>query len=176
MKRLYLLAVLALLSGCLVIESPNVPTPAPTQPALNVLEFNYFTNYRGSTTGASYICDNRPTVLTYRFRYEGGLERWTSYLRGQTLSQEKGVRTFDPRTEGVSPYESAGFEVNYAMGAYFAPYKQGEASVSPQAIEVVPVPQPVIIGATRLYLVLEGVNGQTEPRISGDIPVISNCP
>lgn len=163
------LLCLGLLAGCNVYLSPR-PTPVPI---LSITEFTAFTNYTDQT-GASYICDNRPTTLTYRFRYEGGLERWTSYLRGDVLKTTKGERTFDPQTQGVSPYQNSGFEVEYRMDANFAPYKGGSETTSPQAI--VPVPNPQPIGATRLYLTLEGTNGQTQSRTSEAISVISNCP
>ncbi len=120
MKRLYLLAVLALLSGCLVIETPNVPT----QPALRVREATYETNY--SANGQAVICDNKPTQIVYRFRYVGGLTSWSSYLRGEVLGTRRGEQTFTPGSVGVSPYETAGYEVTYNLGPNTAPY-----SVSP---------------------------------------------
>lgn len=165
------LLCLGLLAGCNVYLTPT-PTPVPV---LNITEFTTFTNYTDQS-GASYICDNRPTTLTYRFSYEGRLERWTSYLEGQALpgSPIKGEHTFDPRSQDVSPYQDSGFEVEYRMDAYFAPYKEGDEAVSPQAI--IPVPNPQPIGATKLYLTLEGQDGQVQSRTSEAIPVVSNCP
>ena len=173
MKRFCLLICLGLLAGCEVVLFGG---PTPVAPNLNVLEATYSTNYQDAGTGISYICDNRPTTLTYRFRYEGELERWASYLEGQTLGRRDAERTFDPGTQGVSRYQDVGFEVSYQMSAYFAPYKQDKETVLPQAIEVVPVPQPVLIGATKLYLILEGASGKAQPYGSGDIPVVANCP
>ncbi len=170
MKR-FLLVFVGLLAGCNIVFQPG-----PVTPNLRITEFDYTTNYRGSNTGRSYICDNRPTTLTYKFSYEGGIERWTSYLQGRTLGQIKGMQTFDPRSQGVSPYQDSGFKVSYVMDAYFAPYKTAEKNLSPQVIAVVPVPQPVIIGAANLHLTLEGTSGGTQSRTSADIPVIANCP
>ncbi len=169
----------SLLAGCEIIVQPG---PAPVTPSLSLTEFVTYTNYRGQSSGVSYICDNRSTALTYRFRYEGGIERWTSYLEGQTLGQIKATRTFDPRSQGVSPYEDSGFEVVYVMEPLYAPYKQDSETsenpetLTPQDIDVVPVPQPVIIGATKLHLTLEGINGDTQSLTSEAIPVVSNCP
>ena len=175
MKRLYLLAVLALLSGCLVIETPNVPTPS--QPALSVREATYETNY--SANGQPVICDNKPTQIVYRFRYVGGLTSWSSYLKGEQLGTERGQATFTPGGVGVNPYRTAGYEVTYNLGPNTAPYavSPGDETLEPQAIVVVPVPNPTVIGATRLFLVLRGASGAAEPyRVSDPIPVLLNCP
>jgi len=167
MKRSALLLLAGLLGGCLIIT----PTPVPE---LNVLEASYSTNF--SANGEPVICDNRATTLSYRFTYEGELESWTSYLQGQTLGQIKGERTFDPNSEGVSAIGAQGFEVQYVMSPYFAPYNADpKASLSPQAIVVVPVPQPNEIGATKLFLTLSG-SGEEARFVSDAIPVISNCP
>lgn len=175
MKRLYLLAVFALLSGCLVIETPNVPTPS--QPTLSVRSATYSTNY--SANGQPVICDNKPTQIVYRFRYVGSLTGWSSYLQGEQLGTIRGQATFTPGGVGVSPYETAGYEVTYNLGPNTAPYSvspEGEP-LEPQAIVVVPVPNPTPIGATRLYLVLRGANGEAAPyRVSDPIPVLLNCP
>lgn len=174
MKRLYLLAVFALLSGCLVIETPNVPTPS--QPALSVREATYSTNY--SANGQPVICDNRPTQIVYRFRYVGGLTSWSSYLRGEKLGTTRGEQTFTPGSAGVSSYETAGYEVTYNLGPNTAPYAVSPEAepLEPQAIVVVPVPNPTPIGTTRLFLVLRGANGDAEPYRSAPIPVLLNCP
>lgn len=174
MKRFYLLAVVALLSGCLVIETPNVPTPP--QPALSVREATYGTNY--SANGQPVICDNKPTQIVYRFRYVGSLTSWSSYLRGEKLGTVRGEQTFTPGSAGVSPYEAAGYEVTYNLGPNTAPYSVAPEAepLEPQAIVVVPVPNPVPIGATRLHVVLRGANGEADPFISAPIPVLLNCP
>ncbi len=170
MKRIAFLLLAGTLGGCLVVT----PVPAPQPPALEVLSATYATNYQDETTEAFYICDNRSTTLTYRFTYQGELESWTSYLEGQVLGQTKGERTFEPGGRGVVAAGEQGFEVQYVMSPNFAPYEQDNAVVSPQAIVVVPTPDP--IGATKLYLTLQGANGDARPYSSQDIPVISNCP
>lgn len=168
MKRFAFLLLPSMLGGCLIV------TPTPT-PRLEVLSATYTTNYQ-TEDGTSVICDNRPTTLLYRFTYQGELESWTSYLEGQTLGEVKGERTFDPGSNSVVASGEQGFEVQYVMDANFAPYEQGDAAISPQAIDVVPVPQPTVIGATKLYLILAGTDGNARPYSSQDIPVIINCP
>lgn len=168
MKRLFLLLSLGLLAGCNIYVTPT--------PDLRVLSANFATNYRAAD-GTSVICDNRATTLLYRFRYEGQLSSWTSYLEGQTLDEVKGERTFTPDNESVVAYDEHGYEVQYVISPNFAPYENGVAdtTLTPQAINVVPVPQPTPIGATKLYLTLEGA-GQEASFVSPDIPVIINCP
>lgn len=172
MKRLYLLTVFALLSGCLVIESPGLPT----QPALSVREATYGTNY--SANGQAVICDNKQTQIVYRFRYVGQLGSWSSHLRGEKLGDKRFEQTFTPGSAGVSPYETAGYEVIYNLTPYATPYATGfeDQPLSPEAIVVVPVPNPTPIGATRLYLVLRGASGEARPFVSQPIPVLDNCP
>lgn len=169
MKQIAFLLLAATLGGCLVV------TPTPRTPQLEVLSATYATNFR-TDDGTSVICDNRPTTLLYRFTYQGELESWTSYLEGQTLGQVKAPRTFEPGDKDVISTGEKGFEVQYVMSSHFAPYEQGDAEISPQAIDVVPVPQPNIIGATKLYLTLEGADGKARPYSSQDIPVIDECP
>lgn len=169
MKRIAFLLLTGMLGGCLIV------TPTPQVPNLEVLSATYATNYR-TEDGTSVICDNYPTTLLYRFTYQGELESWTSYLEGQKLKERKGKRTFDPGSSSVTASGEQGFEVQYVMDAYFAPYKQGAAEISPQAIDVVPIPQPNIIGATKLYLILEGADGDARPYSSQDIPVVDICP
>ncbi len=171
MKQIAFLLLAATLGGCLVVT----PTPEPQPPVLEVLSATYSTDFQDETTGAFYICDNRSTTLTYSFTYQGQLESWSSYLKGQRLGQTKGERTFEPGGRGVVSTGEQGFEVQYVMSPNFAPYAQGNAEVSPQAIVVVPTPNDPI-GATKLYLTLKGANGDARPYSSQDIPVINNCP
>lgn len=170
MKRSALLLLAGLLGGCLIIT----PTPVPE---LNVLEVSYRTNAQ-LTDGTFVICDNITTTLIYRFRYEGELESWTSYLEGQELGRIEGRETFTPASQNVNPYEETGFEVTYTIRPNMAPYQNRtvEVELSPQAIDIVPVPQPTIIGASKLHLILRGADGNARPYISPEIPVIINCP
>jgi hypothetical protein len=171
MKRYALLLGLLtlLLAGCEVII-----TGPPAEP-LRVLEATYRSNFQDQN-GRYLICDNRTTTLVYRFRYQGDLRSWRSYLRGQTLGDVRGDRTFYPTSQGVRGFES-GYEVTYQMPPFFAPYAGGDPSetVTPQAIDVVPVPQPEVIGNTRLHLTLRGV-GADATFVSQNIPVVANCP
>lgn len=171
MKRLFLLLLVGLLGGCLVIApEPIVPPVTP----ISVLEATYKTDV--SVNGQPAICDNRTTTLSYTFRYQGELESWTSFLKGVRLGEEKGARTFTPGVSGVNPYVENGYEVTYTLGANVAPYGAGKTAPNSKAIVVVPVPQPEIIGASKLHLVLTGADGNAKPYISPEIPVIINCP
>ncbi len=171
MKRFFLLLLAGPLSGCLVITpEPVIPPVTP----ISVLEATYRTDV--SVNGQPAICDNRTTTLSYTFRYQGELESWTSFLKGVKLGEEKGMRTFTPNVSGVSPYEENGYEVTYTLGANAAPYAASEKGQGSKAIVVVPVPQPQIIGASKLHLILTGADGNAEPYISPEIPVVINCP
>ncbi len=159
-----------LLAGCEIIVTGTPPTPRP----LEVLEANYRTNFRDQN-GRYLICDNRTTTLIYRFRYQGELESWRSLLRGQKLGEVKGDQTFYPSSRGVSRFES-GYEVTYEMGPNFAPYTSDLGTeLSPQDIIVVPVPEPEVIGNSRLHLTLSGV-GDDARYVSPNIPVVVGCP
>ena len=174
MKRIAFLLLATTLGGCVVV------TPTPQPPALEVLSATYATNYRvedGTEDGTSVICDNRVTTLEYRFTYQGELESWTSYLQGRELKRIEGRESFTPGSRNVSPYEESGYVVTYTINPHQAPYQNGVAGeLSPQAIDVVPVPDPDIIGATTLYLTLKGADGDSQPYRSQDIPVIDICP
>ncbi len=171
MKRIAFLLLTGMLGGCLIV------TPTPQVPNLEVLQLGYRTNAQ-LTDGTFVICDNTTTTLVYEFRYQGELESWTSYLRGQKLNKIDGRETFTPSSQNVNPYEETGFQVTYTIPPDMAPYQHdmSEAELTPQAIEIVPIPQPTIIGASELHLILQGANEAARPYISGDIPVIINCP
>ena len=177
MNRFYVLPVVlaGLLAGCNVVVQPNPITPPPP---LEVLQASYSTNF-SAPDGQPAICDNKATTITYTFRYQGQLESWTSYLKGQTLGKESGRQTFTPTSPYVSPYETSGYEVTYTLELNSAPYAMNQAvdpsELSPQGIIVTPKPTPPI-GTTRLYLMLRGANDAAPPFVfSGDIPVYVNC-
>ena len=170
MKRFLLIALLAAaLAGCNII----IQTPTP---ALKVLSATYNTSF-SAPDGQSAICDNKVTQLTYTFRYEGQLQSWSSYLKGQTLGKVSAVRTFTPGSAGVSAYQTNGYEVTYNLPTDFTPYRANpDSSLSAQAIIVTPVPPLTPIGATKLYVTLTGADGNAQPYVSKDIPVYINCP
>ena len=164
------LLCLGLLAGCNVYVNPT-PTPVP---ALNILDFSYKSNF--SVAGQAAVCDNKTTQLTYTFRYEGNLESWSSYLKGDTLGKIVLPETFTPESTGISPSKPA--EVIYNLPPNTAPFISSPSDnsadkVLPQAI--VPVPNPQPIGTTRLYITFKGTDGQTQSRTSEAIPVVSNC-
>lgn len=171
MKRLSLLLLFALLGGCLIV-TPG-PTPPPATP-LKVLEATYGTDF--AVNDQPVICDNRTTQLSYRFRFEGELQSWVSYLKGTELREETPHRTFTPGADGVTPSDANGYEVTYTLGANSAPYAVDNKGISSKAIVVVPVPQPQVIGNTILHLILQGANGETANYTSRPIPVVINCP
>ena len=159
-----------LLGGCNVVVQPNPITPPPP---LEVLQASYSTNF-SAPDGQPAICDNKATTITYTFRYQGQLESWTSYLRGQELGKESGRRTFTPTSANVSAYETSGYEVTYTLDPNTAPLAADPSELSPQGIIVTPKPTPPI-GATQLYLVLKGTNGVSKPFVSNPLPVYINC-
>ena len=173
MNRFYVLPVVlaGLLAGCNVVVQPNPVTPPPP---LEVLQASYSTNF-SAPDGQPAICDNKATTITYAFRYQGQLESWTSYLKGQTLGKESGRRTFTPTSPNVSAYEISGYKVTYTLDPNTAPYAVDPSELSPQGIVVTPVPNPTPIGTAKLYLVLRGTNGEAKPFISQPIPVYINC-
>lgn len=162
------LLCLGLLAGCNIYLTP---TPAPV-PALKVRNLSLETSY--SVGGRAAVCDNKTTQITYRFSYEGNLESWSSYLRGEKLDKVVLPETFTPKSSGVSPYETRGYEVIYNLPPNTAPYTVNPAGGTvPQGIVV--VPDPTEIGATRLYLTLRSADGETKPFVSDAIPVLINC-
>ena len=165
------LLLAGLLAGCNVVVQPNPITPPPP---LEVLQASYSTNFSAPDSQPA-ICDNKATTITYTFRYQGQLESWNSYLRGQTLGKVSGERTFTPTSPNVSAYETSGYEVTYTLDPNTAPYKVDPSDLSPQGIIVTPVPDPTPIGTTKLHLILRGTNGESKPFISQPIPVYVNC-
>ena len=162
------LLLAGLLAGCNVVIQPG---PEVTPP-LKVLQASYNTNY-ASPDGQPAICDSRPTTITYTFRYEGRLESWSSYLKGQKFGKVSGGRTFTPTSSGVSPYEASGYEVTYTLDPNTAPYDVKPSNLSPQAIIVTPISP---IGTTQLFLELKGANDAAPPfTFKGDIPIYINC-
>ena len=160
-----------LLAGCNVIVQPNPVTP--TLP-LEVLQASYSTNF-SAPDGRPAICDNKATTITYTFRYQGQLESWNSYLKGQTLGKVSGAQTFTPTSPNVSAYETSGYEVTYTLDPLTAPLAANPSELSPQGIIVTPKPTPPI-GTTRLYLILKSANSAAQPfGFSGDIPVYISC-
>jgi hypothetical protein len=166
MKRFSLLAIAAfltaILSGC-IIEVDPVPTPSFT-----IIDPVFSTNQsidlgvNGETGEANQpefvICDDRQTELIYRFSYNGSLNSFRSYLRGEDTGAvpADGDRTFSTSSLG-NP-----IEVRISIPAGLAPL-----SVEPTAIGV-----RGIIGYSTLHLDFPGTS---QDKVSRRIAVIDRC-
>jgi len=167
-KQLGLFFALATaLSACIPVAINQNP-PGPT---LVISDLRFSSNYRDSA-GNSYICDNKFTTLTYSFRFSDFnlLSRWESRLVGETTGQVTNTLSTDKNS---NQYILSGNQatVNWVLGQGVAPL-----NVSPQGIVVTPVPQPRIIGRTRLELRVFSVSGNSAFVQLPGIPVIDNCP
>lgn len=172
------LALLGLLSACdVIITAP--PNPVVPNPTLGISNVSYTTNYQADD-GTYVVCDNRVTTLTYQFSYAGVLDRWTSYLEGETTGLTDSPQTFTPYSAGVSPLDGnvKGYRVQYVMDPYYAPYRLGSKTqkLSAQAIVVVPEPTLQVIGQTRLVVKLSGGGREATYTSNPAIPVVANCP
>ena len=171
MKRLSLLLLFGLLGGCLVVTPAPTPTPpTPIEIIDPVFESNVTAN------GQFAICSNRVTQIAYTFRYTGDLASWSSYLKGNTLGTEVMRETYTSTTTGVEAVGTDGYTTTFNIAENTAPYGAEPSGSTSKAIVVVPVPQPVQIGSSKLYLTLTGEGGDTKNYVSSDIPVIENCP
>lgn len=165
MKRLFLVVALLLaLVGCIPIGT----NPAD---ALLISDLRYESNFRDAS-GRSYICDNKPTTLTYSYRYNdfARIARWDSRLVGEATGQVTNTLSLSKDTGGYINQNNR-ITVNWVLSQGTAPL-----SVSPQSIVVTPVPQPRQIGATRLELTVFATNGSSARLVFPGIPVIDNCP
>ena len=160
MKRSVWAAIYVMLAGLFLTSCNIVVTDVGLPDGIDIYDESYLTSYRDDS-GRYIICDNYTTQITYAFSYDGGLESWTSYLRGVRSGDITGLETFFPDTRGVY-YDSDYVEVTYTIPPYNAPL-----AVAPQAIIV----KPVIEGYTRLYL---QINGYIEEYdfLSQSIPVV----
>ncbi len=169
MKRIYLLVLVGLLGGCLIIT----PTPDPPDP-VEILAPTFETNV--TANGQIAICSNRVTSVSYTFRYTGDLASWSSYVQGNTLGTKVMEQAYSPTASGVEAIGTDGYRTTFLLAENTAPYGADENAAAPKAITVVPVPQPVVIGSSKLHLTVIGQGGDTKSFASQDIPVIENCP
>lgn len=165
MKRLFFaLTLLLVFAGCIPIGT----NPADT---LLISDLRYESNFR-DVSGRSYICDNKPTTLTYSFRYNdfARMARWDSRLVGEATGQATHTLSMN-RDSGGYTNQNNRITVNWVLSPGTAPL-----SLAPQSIVVTPVPQPRQIGATRLELTVFATNGSAARLVFPGIPVIDNCP
>lgn len=164
MKRLWMAPLLLAFVGC-------IPIGTNPSDALLISDLRYESNYRDAN-GQSYICDNKLTTLTYSYRYNdfARVARWDSRLVGETTGQVTNTLSMSKDTGGFIN-ENNRIRVNWVLGERTAPL-----SLSPQSIVITPVPQPKVIGATRLELTVFATNGSSAKLTFPGIPVIDNCP
>lgn len=160
-----------------LISNPPIPVLANCQNAsqpepVSVSNAGYDTSYEATINGEprNIICDNRLTELNYRFNYTGDLTTWTSFLKGDTTGTVRGETSFNS-SQITTPGQ---VDVTYSILANGAPLLT-DGGLSPQAIVVTPVPNPTVIGSTRLFIRVNGLNEEI-PLSSNSIPVVSNCP
>ncbi|MDX2004931.1 MAG: hypothetical protein SFU83_06605 [Meiothermus sp.] len=168
MNRLTALALLGLaLTACF----PAVQVGNNPETALLIADLRYESNFRDAR-GRSFICDNKPTTLTYSFIYNefDRIARWDSRLVGERTGQVTNTLSMS-RSSGAYTNQNSRITVRWVLGEQTAPL-----SVSPQSITVTPVPQPREIGATRLELSVFATNGSAVRLTFPGIPVIDNCP
>lgn len=168
MKQLFALSVLGLaLTACF----PAVQVGNNPETALVIADLRYESNYRDAN-GRSYICDNKLTTLTYSFRYNDfeRIARWDSRLIGERSGATTATLSMN-KNAGAYINQNGQIRVNWALGEQTAPL-----SVSPQSIVVTPVPQPRVVGGTRLELSVFATNGNAVRLTFPGIPVIDNCP
>ena len=168
MKRLIALSFLSLaLSACF----PAVQVGNNPETALLISDLRYESNFRDAN-GRSYICDNKPTTLTYSFRYNDfeRISRWDSRLIGERTGTTTATLSMN-KIGGAYANQNGQIRVNWVLGEQTAPL-----SISPQSIVVTPLPQPRVIGGTRLELSVFAANGNAVRLTFPGIPVVDNCP
>ena len=169
--RLVLFSVIVSLSAC-TVETTG-PGPDAVEPTIT--RGSVETDYTAPLDGQDQfvICQDEDTRLTYTFTYTGDLNRWTSYLQGVTTSEEKGREEFTLSSENIRR-DGNTVTVTYLIRAEGAPLLT-EGEIDTQGIVV--VPEPKELGATQLFLEVEGFDGLEPELLSADpIPVITNCP
>jgi hypothetical protein len=177
MKRFAFLAIAGLafvLNGCLI---EIVDTGLPS--GLTVSNARYETNFSATVDGEpnrSIICDDKVTTLSYSFQYAGNLSSWTSYIKG-SKGAEVGRQTLDLNSRFVQ-FDSADrrITVTYELPAGSAPLITApEDSITSQAITVTPIPDPKVIGSSKLFLEFPN-SGRPYAFSTKDLPVVDNCP
>jgi hypothetical protein len=156
-------AFAAVLSGCLGTGRVT---------AYNI---DFVSNYEATIDGKKQdvVCDNKTTVASYNFTYDGRLSRWTSALVGQKSGEEKAFAEFIPSSAGVR-VEGSKVDVDYIITPGMTPLSVGTSVVAPQSIVV--VPDPKVIGGVYLRLrVFDDKDNSASGRF-GPIPVVNNCP
>ena len=138
----------------------------------------FFTNQRvGSEGGRSVICDNRTTEITYEFTYNSSLiealRDWDQVLVGVNSGARGFERRFVPSDGEVSLLSSRRYRVETTVPGGTAPLSVNDDSVDSQAIIIVPNPQ--VIGRSRLEVTVRGDAGTTQRIVFPPLDVIDNC-
>lgn len=129
------------------------------------------TNFR-SSSGESFVCDNRQTIISYTFTYsnDSAFLGWDSFLKGYATGDVAGLASFNAGDPGNNPATNT-VSVDYIVQPGAVPL--GGVTTKPQAIVIVPTPS--IIGRTYVVVRARSAAGNKEFAI-GPFRVIDNCP
>lgn len=133
---------------------------------------SYKSNYRdASDTSTYFICDNRTTYVSYKFYYDGELYKWRSRFVGEKTNATTAWETFYASNYGIHGKGNGTVEVEFVVPIGQAPLG---GAVSPQSIT--PVPNPTVIGETKLQLEVYSLSGKGRLTTPVGIEVIDPCP
>ena len=171
MKRLILLILSVLtLTACTGVIEFILDFETNLPPGLTVSNLELSSNYTATVDGVRQpvICDDKTTILTYSFNFNGALESWTSYLKGEDTGYvpPESIATFNASSANVN-YQNNFVSVEYEIPRTLAPTSQ---PLSSQAIVV----NPKTIGATELYVEINGFAETYDIKFKG-IPILAAC-
>jgi hypothetical protein len=130
----------------------GIPIGARPTDGLPISDLGYESNFRDAS-GRSYICDHKPTTLTYRYHDCARMGRWETRWVGETTGQATHPLSLSKDTGG-SINQINRIRVNWASSQGTAPL-----SLALQSVVASPVPQPRPVGITRLELTVFATNG-----------------
>ena len=162
----------ALMLGLSACPGVTIEFVAPELTAAGSVSTNFQATLDGEDAAQDVICEDRITELSYSFTYSGSLTSWTSYLKGVTTGEEAGRETFTLNSNKVDR-DGNTVTVTYTIPAQTSPLLT-DGGITTEAITVVPSPRQ--IGATQLFIGLEGALGAAEALRADPIPVVVNCP
>ncbi len=178
MRKIFYIGIIVFISGILaaceiiIDDNPHHDGPIHYNPTLKVHSAALSSNYRDAG-GRSYICDNRNTLLTYRFNFTGRLDSWRSYLKGAHSGKINGEGNFHPNHRGVIAFGNNSFEVTYVIHRGAAPLAIDSSKLASQSI--ITIPKPKVIGHTYLHLDIFGSGQSHSFRSDPPLPVVKSC-
>jgi hypothetical protein len=156
-RFIWIAALLVVLDSCIPIQVG--------QGGLSIFDLRYDSNYRDKD-GKSYVCDNEITTLTFSYGY-------TDFSKiGGWEAQLVGLRTGASLPKLVQSRNGGGFRL--VDNRVLVDWVLAEG-LAPQSIVVTPIPQPNVVGATSLELIVRATDGGAVTLSFPGIPVIDNC-